>query len=206
MSVFVHTEMGVNLPFEVACAKLSALVGDGRLTGASEHAYDSGVAGLVRVGPFGAAPGISKLVRVSSLDLARHEDRAVLTLRWEATGAGGGLFPALDADTTLTPAGDGKSLLALDGVYRPPLAALGASLDRVILHRVATSTVRSLLSEIAAAITAPPAESAVGRDAAAAQDFAENAAAQDSAESAAAQNSADDEDGTSALQVQGQPE
>ncbi len=189
--MFVHTEIGVNLPFEVACEKLSSLVSDGRLTRASEHAYDSGVAGLMRVGPFGAAPGMSKLVRVDSLDLTRHEDRAVLTFRWEATGPGGGLFPALDADITLTPAGDGESLLALDGAYRPPLAALGAGLDLVILRPVATSTVRSLLTGIAAAITAPPAG---------------DAAAEEPADDAAAQGPADDKDAPSVLEPLGQPE
>jgi hypothetical protein len=73
----------------------------------------------------------------------------VLTLRWEATGFGGGLFPALDADITLSPAGSQECTLAIDGAYRPPLAALGASLDKVLLHRVAQSTVRSLLRRVA---------------------------------------------------------
>ena len=78
----------------------------------------------------------------------------MLTLRWEATGPGGALFPTLDADITLTPAGPDTSLLTLDGAYRPPLAALGASLDRTILNRVATPTGRSLLSQIAESISA----------------------------------------------------
>ena len=88
------------------------------------------------------------------------EHRAVLTLRWEATGASGALFPALDADITLTPAGPDSSLLTLDGAYRPPLAALGAGLDRAILHRVATPTARSLLSQIAESISRRPARTA----------------------------------------------
>ena len=40
-------------------------------------------------------------------------------------------------------------MLNLDGAYRPPLSALGASLDRAVLHRVAAPTARSLLSQIA---------------------------------------------------------
>ena len=43
----------------------------------------------------------------------------------------------------------------MDGAYRPPLAALGASLDRMILNRVAAQTARSLLTRIGQAITAP---------------------------------------------------
>jgi len=98
---------------------------------------------------------MSKLVNVDVRDLVNRGDTAVLTLRWEATGPSGALFPALDADITLTPAGDEASRLILDGAYRPPLAALGAGLDKVILHHVADATVQSLLSQIAGVIARP---------------------------------------------------
>jgi hypothetical protein len=49
-------------------------------------------------------------------------------LRWEATGPGGRLFPALDADITLTPAGEHATLLGLAGCYRPPLGSWGRGL------------------------------------------------------------------------------
>ena len=71
-----------------------------------------------------------------------------LALRWEATGPGGGLFPALDADIWLTPAGGHSARLSLAGVYRPPLAGLGAGLDKAVFHRVADATVRSLLARV----------------------------------------------------------
>lgn len=153
--MFVRAEISVNTPFEVAQRRLTDLTRGGLLGTASEDAYDSGLTSLIRVGPLGAAPGMSKLVRVRSRDPVRHGDRLVLTLRWEAAGSGGGLFPALDADITLAPAEGGGCLLALDGAYRPPLAELGASLDRVLLHRVATATVRDLLARIATAIGEP---------------------------------------------------
>jgi len=41
------------------------------------------------------------------------------------TNVTGGLFPVLDADITLTPAGEQTTRLALAGVYRPPLGRLG---------------------------------------------------------------------------------
>jgi hypothetical protein len=86
------------------------------------------------------------------MNVRTHDGSVALALRWEATGSGGDLFPALDADIKLTPAGAEASLLTLDGAYRPPLGALGAALDTMILHRVATSTARSLLSQIAESI------------------------------------------------------
>ena len=152
--MFVHAELSVEASFPAAAARLTALVRDGWLNQASADAYDSGITGLARVGPRGDVRGISKLVRVYARDVLTYDHKAVLTLRWEATGPGGALFPTLDADITLTPAGPDTSLLTLDGAYRPPLAALGASLDRTILNRVATPTGRSLLSQIAESISA----------------------------------------------------
>ncbi len=163
----MHAEQPLSVGFPAARAALSAVPGEGWLRRASAAAYDSGMndldarpagtdtagqAVLARVGPRGDVPLMSKLVQVYARDVLTHEGSAVLTLRWEATGYGGGLFPALDADITLTPAGDGASLLTLDGAYRPPLAGIGTALDKVILHRVATSTVRSLLSQLAESI------------------------------------------------------
>jgi hypothetical protein len=79
----------------------------------------------------------------------------VLALRWQATGPGGGLFPALDADIWLTPAGEHSARLSLAGVYRPPLGALGAGLDRAVFHRVADATARSLLARVADVLARP---------------------------------------------------
>jgi hypothetical protein len=91
---------------------------------------------------------------VSLLEPVPRDDAVSLPLRWEATGVMGRLFPVLDADLTVTPAGAG-TLLRLDGAYRPPLAGLGTGLDRVVLHRAATATIRSLLTRIADALVSP---------------------------------------------------
>jgi len=153
--VFVREEFVVNVGFQAAVGRLAGLARAGWLTQVSEDAYDSGVVGLTRVGPLGSVPMASKLVRVHVRDLVTHDSCAVLTLRWEATGPGGGLFPALDADITLAPVSEQESRLTLNGAYRPPLASLGAGLDRAILHRVATPTIRALLGQIADGIRAP---------------------------------------------------
>ncbi len=150
--MFVREELALDVGFTAAQARLANLINDGSLRSASEGAYHSGLVMLIRVGPFGAVPGVSKLVQVQFRELVTREDSTVLTLRWEATGAGGKLFPALDADITLTPAGAEQTQMTLAGAYRPPLAALGSGLDRAILGRVASATMRSLLSRLAAVI------------------------------------------------------
>ena len=47
-------------------------------------------------------------------------------------------------------------MLTVAGAYRPPLGALGEALDRVILHRVATATIRGFTAQVAARITGQP--------------------------------------------------
>jgi hypothetical protein len=89
-------------------------------------------------------------------ELAGDDDHAVLALRWEAVGAAGGLFPALDADLTLSRVDDQSSACKLSGVYRPPLGALGAGLDRMILNKVAAATIRKLMTSTGDALTAAP--------------------------------------------------
>lgn len=78
-----------------------------------------------------------------------------VSLRWEATGASGELFPVLDADLVLSAEGHDRSRLELVGSYRPPLGRAGAVLDRAVMNRVAAATIRSLLEEAAAAIVDP---------------------------------------------------
>ena len=134
--MFVAAEIGLDLSFPAASARLANLARGGSLTCASEGAYGDGLTGLVRVGPLGAAPGMSKLVEVHVREVVTRGESAVLALRWQATGPGGRLFPALDADIWLTPAGEQSARLSLAGVYRPPLAVLGAGLDKAAFHRV----------------------------------------------------------------------
>jgi hypothetical protein len=152
--MFVSDEVVLAVGFAAASARL-ANVADGALLNASRDAYSAGATGLARIGPLGSAPGVSRLVRVQLHDLPGGADRAGLALRWEAVGPGGGLFPALDADLTVTRAGQKTTVLRLAGVYRPPLGALGAGLDRAILHRVAAATIRAFINRVADAIVHP---------------------------------------------------
>lgn len=153
--VFVADETRLPVGFPVALARLVNLTRGGSLVSASRDAFSEGVTGLVRVGPLGAAPGLSRLVTVSFLDMVTRGESAVLGLRWTAAGPGGRLFPALDANITLTPDGEQATVLRLEGAYRPPLGAVGARLDTAIMNRVATATMRSFVRRVADAIVHP---------------------------------------------------
>ena len=100
--MFVGDEMRLDVGYAIARERLMRLAEGGTLLSTSEAAYDHATAGLAKVG----IPGLSKLVRVQVRELTRTEGSAGLAIRWEATGPGGGLFPVLDADITLAPAGD----------------------------------------------------------------------------------------------------
>jgi hypothetical protein len=147
-----------------AQARFANLIHGAWLATASAAAYDQALTRLLRVGPAGLAA--TKLIQVSLLDPAYRGDVMTVGLRWEATGAAGSLFPVLDANITISPAqregtaGDEDvARLALTGSYRPPLGHLGAVLDQVVLHRVATATIRALLQNVAGVLTGPaPAE------------------------------------------------
>ena len=150
--MFVGDEITLGASYPDARAGLLRLTHGGWLSDASGDAYAEGLAGLVRVGPFGDMIGTSKLVRVLLLEPVEREGSLSLSLRWEASGVMGRLFPVLDANIVLIPAGENASQLALAGAYRPPFAAVGQGLDRVLLHRAASATVHSLLRHMAQTI------------------------------------------------------
>ena len=147
--MFIGDEVRLGLGFAVARQRMLLLGESGALTGASQDAYGTARVGVV---------GISKLVRVQARALSWADHSVGMALRWDATGPGGGLFPVLDADLTLTPAPgpSAGSLLTLAGVYRPPLGPAGQALDRAILHRIATATIRRFLTQVAAQLTDQP--------------------------------------------------
>jgi len=152
--MFVGDEMRLEIGFAVARERLVRLSESSALFGASEDAYGPG---LTRVG----VAGIAKLVRVQARELSWTDRSAGLALRWEATGAGGGLFPVLDADLTLAPDGEG-TVLRLDGAYRPPFGPLGQTLDRAVLHRVAAATIQTFLTRVAAQLAGHPVANGAG--------------------------------------------
>jgi hypothetical protein len=152
--MFVRDQTRLVVGFAAACTGLAGLARGDWLFDASQAAYGDGVTGLAKVGPPGAWPDLSKLVMIHVGEASVRDDEARLPLRWEATGPGSMLFPALDADLIVMPDGDDATVLTLTGVYRPPLRRLGAVLDHAVLNRVASATIRDFVSRVARAIEA----------------------------------------------------
>ena len=156
--MFVSDDRGLPVSFAVASSRLEELARGRLLDGPSERVYHGGVEHLLRVGPAGAVPGASRLVRVRFTSPVHRDGEMAVALRWEATGSTGGLFPALDADIQLTDDGGDRTRVTLTGSYLPPLGALGGRLDRILLRAVALATIKALLTQIAAALEGAPAE------------------------------------------------
>jgi hypothetical protein len=156
--MFARQEVTLGLAFPAAKERLTLLTRGDWLDSVSQDAYAEGLAGEIRVGPFGGVPGMSKLVRVSMLEPVPRASLVVLPLRWEATGVMGRLFPVLDGNLILGEDESGWALLRFMGVYRPPLSGVGESLDHLVLNKVATATVKSLLARVADTLDRVPGE------------------------------------------------
>jgi len=153
--VFVAGQAQAEASFALAQARLARLAQAGGLLSASRGAYGAGLAGLIPVHPPGEEPEPAALVRAHFADLIADHDSARMPLRWEAIAPGGKLFPALDADLTLSPDGEQATTLVLVGVYRLPPGSTGNGLDRAVERRIAATTIQAFLYRIATAITLP---------------------------------------------------
>src|SRR5215471_1530198 len=114
--MFVAQDLTIRTGSRAAQARFENLLHGTWLAEMSMAACEGGVEGLLRVGP--AGPVAAKLVRVSFLDPVYRGDVMTVGLRWEAAGAAGTLFPVLDANISISPAGDAAARLALAGSYR----------------------------------------------------------------------------------------
>jgi hypothetical protein len=151
--VFIRASLDLPVPVAHAIERLDAALARHRLDDVSDDAYAAGLVVLSRVGPFGQVPGLSKKVRLELLPPRQVDHGVRLQLRWVATGATGQLFPALDADLDLLALDEQHCELSINAVYDPPLGALGAGIDRILLHQAARTTMRALLRELGHTLT-----------------------------------------------------
>jgi hypothetical protein len=143
--MFVTEEAALPLPYEAARKRLLEYLRADGLQASSTDGFEAGRELLVRAG----VGAVSKEVLVQLLQPYEQGQATVVPLRWVATGAAGTMFPQLDGNLELAPEGEEASTLTLAGAYRAPLAAVGATMDRVLLNRVAGASIRRFLNEVA---------------------------------------------------------
>jgi hypothetical protein len=118
------------------------------MAGAAQERGD-GLLTEVGVGPLGTR--LRRRVKVELGEPVRFPSMTSLALPWEPAGLEG-LLPRLDANIELGALGEDRTQLAVSARYRPPLGAVGRTVDRVLLHRVAEATVKDFLDRLGHAI------------------------------------------------------
>ena len=152
--MFAVGEITVLAPFGAAGRRLAIFVSDGALWVASEAAYQDGLDAGQLTEPVEGA----KLARVQYAKPVQRGSTLRVPLRWEVTGPAGELFSVLDADLTLSCAGDGRTHVRLDGSYRPLVGPDGRVPDQAVLSRITTASLCYLLDNVADAIADPAPE------------------------------------------------
>jgi hypothetical protein len=120
------------------------------LPGLAEQANFRGDRLLAEVG-LGEAIRLRRNVIVEIGRPIHASSKSFFPLRWTASGHAG-LFPALDADIEVAPLGSDRAQLAMSARYVPPLGAVGRTIDRALLSRVAEATLKDFLDRVADAI------------------------------------------------------
>ena len=145
--MFIYYYVHIERPFEeVEPALLRMLPG---LQGWADDAYRRGEHLETWIGTRGRK--VAKTVEVSCEAPPRGATERWVPVRWEATGAAA-LFPSMDADLIVASVGPSLTQIALRGTYRAPFGKVGEAMDRMVLHRVAEASVKTLLDRIAVAL------------------------------------------------------
>lgn len=123
----------------------------GRFNSWAEAAYREGedLRASISVG-LGSA-SVAKAVRMQVGDPVRADKESIVPIVWEATGPTA-LFPTMTGKLILAAVGPDLTQLAFRGDYDPPLGAIGRVLDKVLMHRLAESSVKGFVDRVADAL------------------------------------------------------
>jgi hypothetical protein len=153
-SVLVQDFIVIERPYEQTCRALVA--NPAGILGASTVEASKQVASLrPRVGPSGAPEVLQRRVELSVGPVRHSGDATLVAFSWESDGVLGALLPHFEGDLEVAPLGLDTTELTIRGRYDPPGGSIGQKLDRVVLHRLAESTVRAFLGDIAARLLDP---------------------------------------------------
>jgi hypothetical protein len=147
MFVRYETEVSLSLP-EVERGLDSFETQLGTL---ADLAYREGEELRSRVGP--GSGNLAKEVRLDIGSPEIHRTGLIYPVSWSAVGAEM-LFPRLNAELAISHNGVHRTRLILDGTYEPPLGQLGKVVDRILLRRIAESTVKAWVDRLAASLIA----------------------------------------------------
>lgn len=146
-SMLVSDFVQVERPFPAVRDALLAS-GSGWLADSAIAAYEEGEQLSLRVFSTIGPVRLSKRVWIELGTAEVRPDRLTQPLCWRAAG-NTSLFPSMNAEIEATPMGGALTSISFHGSYVPPLGSVGRGADRMLLHRLAEASVRSLLERIA---------------------------------------------------------
>lgn len=144
--IYVEDFIDIDRPFYALHQRFSA---DGEwLSPLATSAIRDGESLRMRIGPVWAAHMVTRDVNVTLWPPRERDSSLVRSLTW-VPSEWQLLFPLLDGEIELAPIDPSWCRLSLAVAYTPPLGGFGARVDRALFHRVAESTVRSFLTQVA---------------------------------------------------------
>jgi len=126
------------------------------LTDGANAAFAEGERLSLLVSPAGGEVRTLQRVHIELGPAYARGEGAVVPLSWWAIDARR-VFPTLDADLEVMPMGPNQVMLTLMGSYEPPIGQVVLGLDRLVLHRIAETCIRSFLRRAAAPLECPAA-------------------------------------------------
>lgn len=156
--MFVEYSADVEVPEATSVELLASHASD--MEGFGAAAYRHGESLRSRVGP-GTLLAKEVIISLGAPVISRHG--TAFPVRWRATGAEA-LFPRLDGELWVDARPEGGSRISLRATYRPPLGTVGSIVDRLVLARIARTTIENWVDRIVAWLEESTAGSADRKD------------------------------------------
>jgi hypothetical protein len=105
----------------------------------------------LKIVPRGWPAVLAKAVEVRAGRVRDFEGSMIAAFSWNAPEKVS-LFPRFDGDIEIAPFGLDQTAVAIRGSYEPPGRAFGERVDKLMLHRLAESTIRAFLDGLCASL------------------------------------------------------
>ena len=148
-AVFVYYYIQVARPAEEVGPRIRSFFS--RFDAWAESAYRDGEDLRASISLGSGPTGVAKTVRMRVGEPVVEDGQTTVPIVWEATGPTA-LFPKMEGSLIVAAVGPDLTQLAFRGSYDPPLGAIGRALDKVLMHRVAESSVKGFVDRIGGAL------------------------------------------------------
>ncbi len=148
-TVFIYYYVQLKRPINVIEPRFRSFFS--RFSSWAESAYREGEELRANISVGSGPATVAKTVRMRVGDPVVGRAETTVPIVWEATGPTA-LFPIMEGNLIMAGVGPEYTQLAFRGTYEPPMGALGRALDKVVMHRLAESSVKGFVDRISEAL------------------------------------------------------